>query len=299
MRVGIIGLGRMGRPICANLVRAGHRVTAGDRRPTLEAEAASRGARWAGSPRELAAVADVLLTVLPDAGAVEDALLSPGGALEGLRAGAVWIDMSSCAPGAGRALAEQASARGVRCLDAPLGGGVPAAEAGALQLFVGGDRALLDQQGELLGAVADPQAIRHMGESGAGYLTKLLVNLLWFGQALATAEALLVARRAGLAIEAVRDAIGSSAASSRFVEDDLGALLAGDYLTSFRLDRCSAELAAIVEVAQELGVPHELASAVNDIYARALERYGPRDGELLGVAVLEEEAGTRLRGDSG
>lgn len=296
-RVGILGLGRMGRPICARLVCAGHEVTAGDRRGELEARTVAYGARWSASPREVAAAADVLVTVLPDDDAVADALLSPGGALEGLREGSVWIDMSSCAPDAGGALAEQAAARGVRCLDAPLGGGVPAAEAGTLQLFVGGDPALLHEQRPLLEAVAEAERIRHMGGHGAGYLTKLLVNLLWFGQALATAEALLIARRAGLDVDVVRDAIGSSAASSPFIAEDLDALLAGDYLTSFGLDRCCAELAAITRTARELGVPHGLASAVEDTYRRALKRYGPRDGELLGVALLEEEAGIRLRSE--
>jgi 3-hydroxyisobutyrate dehydrogenase len=176
-----------------------------------------------------------------------------------------------------------------------VGGGVPAARAGTLQLFVGGDLGLLERCRPVLEALADPPCIAHIGGNGAGYTAKLLVNLLWFGQALATAEALLVARRAGIDLDVLRQALAASAASSVLIRDDLGALLDGDYLVSFGLDRCCEELAAVVALAHELGVPCELAHHVECTYQRALGRYGPVDGEFLAVALLEEEAGIRLR----
>jgi 3-hydroxyisobutyrate dehydrogenase len=95
-------------------------------------------------------------------------------------------------------LAAAANARGIDVLDAPVGGGVAAARAGALQLFVGGESAVIDRCRPVLEALADPGSITHAGGTGTGYVTKLLVNLLWFGQAIATAEALLVGRRAGI-----------------------------------------------------------------------------------------------------
>jgi len=126
-----------------------------------------------------------------------------------------------------------------------VGGGVPAARAGTLQVFVGGDAAVLDRCRLVLEALADPQRIIHVGGNGAGYTAKLLVNLLWFGQAVATGEALLLARRAGIDLDVLRQTLATSAASTAFVRDDLGALLDGDYLTSFGLDRCCEELTAI------------------------------------------------------
>jgi 3-hydroxyisobutyrate dehydrogenase len=293
--IGLVGLGRMGMPICAGLARAGYDVTATDRRSELEPELAATGARWAESPRAVAEASDVLLTVLPGSDEVREALLSDDGALNGLRRGATWIDMSTCPPGAGRALAERAQAAGVRCLDAPMGGGVDAAAAGTLHLYVGGDPALVEEHRGVLSAMADPLHVRHVGAGGAGYLVKLLANLLWFGQAVATAEALLVAGRAGLDLDVVREAIASSAASSDFIRSDLGGLMDGEYLTTFSLDRCCEELEAVTTLAGELGVPHELASVVESIHLRALERYGPVDGELLGVSLLEEQAGLRIR----
>jgi len=96
-------------------------------------------------------------------------------------------------------------------------------------------------------------------------------------------------------LETLRHAMAGSAAASSFISHDLGALLSGDYLASFGLDRCCEELAAITELARQDGVPFGISEHVERTYQRALDRYGPADGEFLAVALLEEQAGTRLR----
>jgi 3-hydroxyisobutyrate dehydrogenase len=295
MRIGFIGVGRMGLPMCVNLVRAGYQVTAGDVRAELESAVSGCGARWEGGLAALAAEADVLITMLPGPGAVREVMAGPGGALAALSPSAVWIDMTSNSPATGRPLAEAARARGIGVLDAPVGGGVQAAATGTLHLFVGGDPALLERYRPLLEVLADPPHIAHVGGHGAGYLVKLLVNQLWFSQAVATAEALLLARRAGLDLDVLRRALAGSAASSALIRHDLDALLDGDYLASFELDRCCEELASVAGLAREYETPHELSEVVERTYQRALSRYGPVGGELLAVALLEEQAGVRLR----
>lgn len=281
--------------MCVNLVQAGYRVTAGDRRAELESAVAGFGARWQGTAAAVAADADVLITMLPGPGEVHDVMAGPGGALAALPPSATWIDMTSSSPAAGRVLAAAARARGIGVLDAPVGGGVPAAQDGTLQLFVGGEAAVLERHRPVLEVLADPHRIAHVGGYGAGYLVKLLVNLLWFGQAVATAEALLLGRRAGLDLDVLRQALRGSAASSALIGQDLDALLDGDYLRSFGLDRCCEELAAVTGLAREYQVPSELSEVVERTYRRALNRYGSADGELLAVALLEEQAGLRLR----
>ena len=281
--------------MCANLVAAGYEVAAADARAEAETAVLGCGAWWRATPARAAAGADVVITMLPGPREVRDVMAGPGGVLAAMPGTAAWIDMTSNSPAAGRALAAAARARGIGVLDAPVGGGVPAAQAGTLQLFVGGDGALLERCRPVLEVLADPLRIAHLGGSGAGYTAKLLVNLLWFGQAVATAEALLIARRAGIDLNALRPALAASAASSAFIRNDLEALLGGDYRRSFGLDRCCDQLAAVAELASELGVPCELAQVVAGTYQRALGRYGPADGELLAVALLEEEAGLELR----
>jgi 3-hydroxyisobutyrate dehydrogenase len=114
--------------------------------------------------------------------------------------------------------------------------------------------------------------------------------MLWFGQAIATAEALLLARHAGIDLDVLRQALMDSAASSAFIPDNLGALLAGDYMTGFGLDRCCEELTTVTALGREHDVPFELSALVEQTHQRALTRYGPADGELLAVALLEERS---------
>jgi len=287
--VGIIGIGRMGLPVCARLTAAGLRVVAADVRPEREQDARDAGAGWDPDPERLVGQASVLITVLPGSGELVDAMAV---ALGSLRPNSTWIDLTSAAPAAGMELVARAHARGIECLEAPMGGGVHAATTGTLQLFVGGRSDVVERHRALLELLG---RVEHVGDHGAGYTTKLLVNLLWFGQAVAVGEALLLARRAEIDLDVLRSALGRSAAASDFVSRDLDRLLDGDYLESFGIDRCCEELAAVAALADELDVPFELSSTVERAYRAALTRYGPVDGELLAVALLEERAGTRLR----
>ncbi|MCW2898966.1 MAG: NAD(P)-dependent oxidoreductase [Streptosporangiaceae bacterium] len=293
-RIGFVGLGRMGLPMCANLVKAGYQVVAGDIRPECEDAAVACGARWSPATADIACAADVLITMLPGPQEVGKAMLGAG-AVDALPEGATWIDMTSNSPAVAEPIRERARARGVEVLEAPVGGGIRAARDGTLQLFVGGDAEVFNRHRSLLEVLGDPERIVRVGGHGAGYTTKLLVNLLWFGQALATAEALLLGRRAGIDLGTLQQTLGDSAAGSEFIRRDLDALFAGDYLESFGLDRVCEELTTVAALAREHKVPFGLSDLVERTYQRALARYGAADGELLAVALLEEEAGVRLR----
>ncbi|MEV7323810.1 NAD(P)-dependent oxidoreductase [Streptomyces sp. NPDC093970] len=292
-RVALVGAGRMGTPLCGRLVSAGHTVTVCDLRPEREPPVRALGAQWSPSVVNAAAGADVLVTVVPGPDEVSAAL--PDAVFAALAPGAVWIDMTSNAPAVARDLRQRAAAHGVDVLEAPMGGSPDDAEHGRLRLFVGGPADVLDRCRPLLEAVTTADRIRHMGGPGAGYTTKLLINLLWFGQATATAEALLLGRRAGIDLTALHGTLADSAAGSDFIRRDLPALFAGDYLRSYGLDRIHDQLKVVNEEAEHLGTPHELADTVARIHRRALDRFGPVDGELLAVALLEEAAGTLLR----
>jgi 3-hydroxyisobutyrate dehydrogenase len=290
--VGLIGVGRMGLPICHRLVQAGFDVTAGDRRPEREEDVRAAGGRWLGDTRLVVEAADVLITVLPGSDELQDVMST---AIPALGSAMAWIDMTTAAPAIGLELMTRAEQRGAECLEATLGGGMGAARTGTLQLFVGGEAHTLDRYRALLEVLG---TVEHVGDHGAGYLSKLLVNLLWFGQAVAVGEALLLARREGLELDVFVAALRRSAAATNFVGADLEALLRGDYLETFGLDRCCEELDAVVNLATDTGVPCELSRMVQRAYRDALTRYGPVDGELLAVALLEERAGLQLRGGS-
>lgn len=278
-RVGVVGLGRMGLPICARLCAAGFDVTATDARADLRTAATGAGARWSGRVDELAARVDLLVTILPGSAEVESVIDPVAGS------GTLWLEMSSAAPRVARAIA----ARAIRALDAPVAGGPEAAREGELESFVGGDEDDLAAARPVLDRLA--RRIVHVGPRGAGYAAKLLANSLWFTQAVAVAEALAIAARCGLDPERMRATLEGSAAASRFIAHDAPALLAGDNLSTFALGRCCDQLDEVVAMAAEQLLPARLIGEVAGAHRRALERYGDVGGELLGARLVLDDAG--------
>ncbi len=291
--IGFVGIGRMGLPVAANLAAAGHHVLATDRRAELSVRATDAGLTWKPSARQVARGADVLITMLPGPPECRAAMLDADGGVHGLRSGATWIDLTSNSPAVAAAIAAQVVDRGADVLEAPVGGGVEAATNGSLTLYVGGDLQVLDRHRTLLQAVSDD--IRYVGGAGTGYVTKLLVNQLWFGQAVATAEVMLLATRLGLDLTAVQHNLATGPAASEFIARYLPRLLEGDYLPTFGIDRVVEELRTIDDLAHDHSVPFSVNRAVLTVHERALDRYGPVDGELTAVAMLEEEAGKLIR----
>jgi 3-hydroxyisobutyrate dehydrogenase len=278
-RIAFVGLGRMGLPMCDRLVAAGFDVVANDLLPKRVS------ARWADSPAQAAHGTELLITMLPgidEVAALVDELA------DALAPEACWVEMSSAAPW----LARTCLARGLRFVDAPVGGDPTAARDGRLLVFAGGESGDVEHCRPALDVLA--QRIVHVGPSGNGYATKLLVNALWFTYAVASAEALTVGRRLGIDLEVLLGAVRASASDSRFLADYADALLDGDDLTTFPLARCCEELSAVVELADGLDVPLDVISAVSELHTSALERYGEVDGELLGARLVAERANTSL-----
>jgi 3-hydroxyisobutyrate dehydrogenase len=291
--VGIVGVGRIGAPLVARLVAAGHDVVATDIRHERRVEVEESGAAWTPGLSDAIASCDVVFTVLPGAPELQDLVLSDGGFLSHVDSDAVWIDMTSVSFELGEELARSASAHGVTYLDAPIGGGVPAMRDGEAVLYVGGDRDVLTANTPILRSFA--KSIHYAGGPGMGYLTKLLINFLWFGQATLTVEALLVAQHHGQSPDRMRELLLDSAGDSAFATRHLPSLLDGNYLRDFGLDRCVEELDAVERTASSAQTPHPVMSAVAELHRVALRHYGPVDGELMAAAWLEEQVGTQLR----
>jgi 3-hydroxyisobutyrate dehydrogenase len=283
----------MGLPLIVRLSGAGHEVLATDVRPQRRRVAQGAGARWAANAAEVATASDFVITALPGSPELRELVLGSGHLLARLGGGAIWVDLTSASAELGRACAERARALGVGYLDAPVGGGVQAMRDGCVTLYVGGRSQVLEAAAPALQAFA--AVIHHVGDNGAGYLAKLLINLLWFTQAAATTEALLLAQCNGVSPAVMQAVLRDSAGDSAFAARHLPALLRGDYLRDFGLDRCVEELDSIEHTAGLTGTPHPLTSATAELHRDALRRFGPVSGELMGPAWLEEQAGTRLR----
>jgi 3-hydroxyisobutyrate dehydrogenase-like beta-hydroxyacid dehydrogenase len=298
--LGVVGLGRMGLPIAARLCDAGYDVSVFDLRPAAIDRAREAGARPAPSATALAARVDTLITVLPGGGELADAMLGSDGMLSAMRRGSCWLDLTSADPRIVGDIAALADAAGVASVGAPMGGGPESAASGALRFFVGGGPEGVERVRPILESLGGPDSLTVMGpDIREGYTTKLLANTLWFTQAVAVTEALLLGQAAGLDVRSLRDALAASAGGSAFLTDHSEALLAGDYLTTFGIDRVVEELDAVTALAATLGTPGDLTAHVASLHRDALERFGLVDGELLVAKLLEERAHRTLRVDTG
>jgi 3-hydroxyisobutyrate dehydrogenase len=295
-RIAVIGAGRIGRPITANLVAAGYHVVVFDIEPSVAADVEQLGAELAQGGDDAAAGADVLLTVLPGSPELADVMLGSNGPglLANLGPTTTWIDLTSAAPLLGRDLQDRAQRIGVPYLDAPTGGGPAAARSGQLAFYVGGETELVEQCRPLLNAIGAAEQIHHVGRAGAGYLTKLLINSMWFTQVLSLTETLLLAGTSGIDLSRLAAILPTSPAASALIDDYLPRLRNGDYVADFGLDRCVEELDSLVAWAERQSSPYDLSGEAARLHREALAYFGPVNGELLGAAYLEHRAGRRV-----
>jgi 3-hydroxyisobutyrate dehydrogenase len=296
VKVGFIGLGHMGGPMSWNVLAAGHDLVVHDVRAEAAAELVAAGAAWAESPQQAAVGREVVITMLPAPRHVEQVLLGENGLLDGLAAGCIWMDMSTSVPAVADKVRALAEPRGVVVLDAPVSGMAIGAQAGTLQIFVGGSEECYRRVRPVLEAMGDPDRIIHVGGNGAGYTVKLMINLLWFAHLTATAEVLTVGVRAGVDLAMLRTCLLASPAASNFLDRDvLSVLEHGDYDDSFALALACKDLGLAVDLARETGVPAEVSALVEQIYRRARAQYGDNGGEMLPIKLLEDVTATPLR----
>jgi 3-hydroxyisobutyrate dehydrogenase len=295
-RIGFIGLGNMGGPMCGHLVQAGFEVTAYDLDRTALERLRAAGARAATSAAECARGADALITMLPAPPHVEQALLGEGGVIAALEPGAAAIDMSTSSLAVGQRVVTAASARDIDVLDAPVAGQSIGARAGTLAIYVGGEEHVYARVRPLFEAMGNPERIFHLGPHGAGYTVKLLLNLLWFIQSVATGEVLTVGVRAGVSLEKLHGALVGSPANSNFLERDVRMVLDdGDYDEAFPMRLVTKDLGLAVDLARDVGMPVELTALVEQIHRRARAAYGDDAGEISAIRLYEDLAGIQLR----
>jgi 3-hydroxyisobutyrate dehydrogenase len=299
-RVAFIGLGHMGGHMSRNVITAGFRVTAFDLDPAALARSANDGARPASSVTDCTADAEILVTSLPGPAEVDAVLCGDGngngGAIAAMSPGSLVVEMSTSSLEVGRKTQAAAAAAGVALIDAPVAGQTIGAEAATLAIYAGGEADAFARALPLLEAMGDPERIFHLGPAGSGYAVKLLLNLTWFMQAVATAEALTVGVKAGVDLSRLHTALVASPANSVFLERDVLPLLErGDYDEGFAMKLVTKDLGLAVDLARDVGVPVELASLVEQIHRRARTAYGDEAGEMSAVRLYEDLAGVQLR----
>jgi 3-hydroxyisobutyrate dehydrogenase-like beta-hydroxyacid dehydrogenase len=264
-KIGLIGLGLMGRPMGLNLLKAGHTLTVWNRTASRAESLVAAGAKLAESPREVASRSDVLFTIVSDPPALEEVLWSKDGVLSGLRRGSIYIDSSTVSPALARKISAACAERGARFLDAPVTGGTWGAEKGELVFMVGGEAETLNAVEPILGALS--KRWFHLGPNGAGQIIKLAMNLILALQVDALAEALALVTGAGIQGEKLVEVMQSSMARAPILDIKAPLLLKGEYPPSFPLRLMHKDLGLALDLANQIGVPLPATAAARETYS--------------------------------
>lgn len=253
MKAGFIGVGKMGGPMCRNLIRKGHEVVVHDPDAQAAARCTAEGAGEAGSPRAVAGQCEVVFTCLPYPHIVEEVALGPEGIAAGAHDGLVVADFSTNDPAIVRRIAAELEGRGVPFLDAPVAGGVPGAESATISIMVGGDKAAFQRILPLFRTMGEK--IYHVGGSGGGAVFKILNNMLGFCNMAAASEAFMMVARAGFDPDTFLEVLENSSGRSGALERFRRKVLPGNFDAEFTLDLAYKDLGLALKLGEETGVP--------------------------------------------
>ena len=294
-QIAFIGVGNMGNPMAANLIKAGHHVTVMDRSIEKTQNLAALGAKVAQSIQEAVQGADVIFASLPGPVQVREVMLGSigPGLIDCVKAGSVVIDTSTSAPDLVKQIVAKAKAMGVDFLEAPVTNAVDFAALGRLSIFVGGDEAAYQRCLPLFNVIGEK--IFYVGQPGNGATVKLLTNLLWFVSAATIGEGLMLGAKAGVPLHTVWEAIKSSAGNSWVAEHDVPSIFAGHYDPSFSLALCVKDLTLINDIAKSQGYYLKMGEMAKSLFQEAVDKYGEQAAELHVVKLLEERVGFMLR----
>jgi 3-hydroxyisobutyrate dehydrogenase len=293
MKLGFIGVGNMGNPMCANLVSAGHDVTVTDLARSAAENLIEAGATWAATAKEAAEGAEIVFMSLPAPPDVEKVTTAADGVLAGMQGGTL-IDLSTNSPTMVQSLAAKAQAQGVQFLDAPVSGGVVGARKGTLAVMVGGDEAVYEAAKPVLDAIGTN--VFHVGDVGAGNVAKLVNNMLAFIGMMGAIEALALGAKAGVDPYKLWQIVKASSGNSFIWEGGARAILRDRLRPSFTTTLASKDIGLATALGEELGVDLPMGHAAQDLIVGFRDNGFAEEDVLATVKAVEEAVGTQVRG---
>ncbi len=292
MRIGFIGLGKMGGPMAANLQEAGHELLVHDAVRTAAAAHLERGAAWADTPKQVARACDLVFTSLPGPDEVDAVATGAGGIIEGIAAGGVYVDLSTGYPARIRAIHQKFRALGAHVLDAPVSGSTIGARTRRLAVMVGGEREVYERCRPVLEAIGD--RLTYAGEIGSGTICKLAHNCLGYAIQAAAAECYTLGVKAGAAPQAVAEAIQNGAVGRgvhfHFIFPET--FLRGKFdAPHFPMKGAVKDVGLALELAREHAVPMEIGDIAYRELTAGVERGWGEDDARRAMTLQEERAG--------
>ncbi|HEV2281396.1 MAG TPA: NAD(P)-dependent oxidoreductase [bacterium] len=285
-RIGFIGLGIMGKPMAGHLLKTGHAVTVWNRTASKAADLVTAGARQGASPKDVAVQSDITIVMVADTPDVRQVVMGANGVLEGARRGSVVVDMSTISPVATREIAKALAERGVEMLDAPVSGGEKGAIDAALSIMVGGRPEVFERVLPVFQQMG--KNIVHIGGHGAGQVTKACNQLVLSLTILGAAEAIHLARKAGVDPAKVRAALLGGFAQSRVLELHGQRMLDENYAPGFRTRLYHKDMGIVIETGRAVGMPLLGGALAAQLYQIAMnEGLAEMDYSVLAKVVGE------------
>ena len=276
----------MGASMCGHLLEAGHPVALFTRTKSKAQGLLERGATWADSPREAAAGADVVITIVGFPADVREVYLGPEGVLAGARPGTLAIDMTTTSPTLAQEIHEAGRSRGIATVDAPVSGGDVGARQAALSIMAGGDRPAFEAALPLLQRMG--KTIVYQGPAGSGQHTKMCNQIVIAGTMIGVCESLVYGRRAGLDLETMLQSIRGGAAACWALDQLAPRILKGDFEPGFFVDHFVKDMGLALEEARRMQLPLPGLTLVHAIYVRTQELgYGRKGTQALYLALDE------------
>jgi 3-hydroxyisobutyrate dehydrogenase len=295
MRIGFVGVGNIGRPMAANLLAAGHELVVHDRKRQAAADLLAAGAHWADSPAALAVRCEIVATCLPGPAEMEAVCLGPGGILETIASGALYVDHTTNSPLLVRRVHDALAGKGVEMVDAPVSGGMEGARTRDLLVMAGGTPTAFTRARPELAAVA--KRVLHTGDIGSGSIAKIMHNCATFTLDLVMAECWTVAVKAGVDPGVIVDVFNQAALGHMMsLKVRLPATyLRGNFEPRFSLALARKDLGLALELARAVAVPMRLGALCEQELDDAMARgWADRDSSIF-LTLQEERAGVQVR----
>lgn len=286
MKIGFVGLGIMGKPMAKNLIKEGYSLTVYDLNTEAVAEVVEAGAAQGDSPKAVANVSDVIITMLPNNAIVKSVLLGEDGVIHGAQSGTVVVDMSSISPVVAKEVASSLAEKGITMLDAPVSGGEPKAIDGTLSIMAGGDEAAFQRVLPALSCMGKDVIL--VGPSGSGSTAKLANQIIVNVNIAAMSEALVLAAKAGIDIEKLYQAIRGGLAGSTVLDAKVPMILERNFKAGGRVDINLKDLTNVMETADAFEMPLPLTAHVRHIF-ETLRDEGKQANDHGGIVEYYEK----------
>jgi 3-hydroxyisobutyrate dehydrogenase len=293
-KIGLIGLGIMGRPMAKNILNAGFALTVWNRTRARMDELVGLGARGADSPQQVAENADLIITIVSDSLDVEQVILGANGVSAGARGGSLVIDMSTISPQVTQEIAARLKEKNVAMLDAPVSGGEKGAIEGTLSIMVGGDADALERARPVLSALG--KRIVHIGTNGMGQVCKLANQIAVALNNLSMSEALVFAQKAGADPAKVLEAIQAGAAGSWALNNYGPKILRRDFSPGFMVNLQEKDLNLVMQAARAMQLPLPGTALTHELYKSIRAHGSDKEASFALIKAIEALAGVEVKG---